>query len=133
MMDIDIINDVPENYHIIADENLLKTILRNLINNAVKFTPRNGMVSINLNKDDKETEISIKDTGIGLSESELKNIFKIDKIYSKPGTNNEKGSGLGLILCKEFVEKHGGKIWVESELEVGSVFKFTIPKIIQMN
>jgi signal transduction histidine kinase len=131
--DIDINNDIPENYHIIADENLLKTILRNLINNAIKFTNRNGMVSISLYKDDKVTEISVKDTGIGISESELQNLFKIDKIYSKPGTNKEKGSGLGLILCKEFVEKHGGKIWVESELEIGSVFKFTIPKIIQMN
>ncbi len=131
--DIDVINDVPRNYHIVADENLLKTIIRNLISNAVKFTSRNGMVSISSDKDDKITEISVKDTGIGLSESELKNIFKIDKIYSKPGTNNEKGSGLGLILCREFVEKHGGKIWVESELEIGSVFKFTIPKIIQMN
>ncbi|MCD4833391.1 MAG: HAMP domain-containing histidine kinase [Bacteroidales bacterium] len=131
--DIDIINDVPKNNHIIADKNLLKTILRNLISNAVKFTLRNGMVSISSNKDDKATEISVKDTGVGLSESELQNLFKIDKIYSKPGTNKEKGSGLGLILCKEFVEKHGGKIWVESELETGSVFKFTIPKIIQMN
>ena len=128
--DIDIINDVPENYHIIADKNLLKTILRNLISNAVKFTSRNGMVSISSNKDDKVTEVSVKDTGIGLSENELQNLFKIDKVYSKPGTNKEKGSGLGLILCKEFVEKHGGKIWVESELETGSVFKFTIPKII---
>ena len=131
--DIDINNNVPENYHIIADENLLKTILRNLVNNAVKFTPRNGMVSISSKKDDTVTEILVQDTGIGMSENELQNLFKIDKIYSKPGTNKEKGSGLGLILCKEFVEKHGGKIWVESELEIGSVFKFTIPKIIQMN
>lgn len=128
--DIDINNDVAENYHIIVDENLLKTILRNLLNNAIKFTPRNGMVTITSKKDDMMTEISIKDTGIGMSEKELQNIFKIDKVYSKPGTNKEKGSGLGLILCKEFVEKHGGEIWAESELGIGSVFKFTIPKII---
>ncbi|MBU8893901.1 MAG: sensor histidine kinase [Bacteroidales bacterium] len=131
--DIDINNDVPENYHIIADENLLKTILRNIINNAVKYTERNGMVSISSKKDDTITEISVKDSGIGVSDAELKDIFKIDKISSKPGTNKEKGSGLGLILCKEFVEKHGGEIRVESELETGSVFSFTIPKIIQMN
>ena len=128
--DIDIVNDVTENFHLIADENLLKTILRNLINNAVKFTHRNGMVSVSCKKDDTFIEISVKDTGIGMSEMELQNIFQIDRVSSKPGTNKEKGSGLGLILCKEFVEKHGGKIWVESNLEVGSIFKFSIPKII---
>lgn len=131
--DIDIINNIPEKTHIIADKNLLKTILRNLINNAVKYTPRNGMISIWSQKVDNCIEISIKDTGIGMSEEEIQNLFLIDKISSKLGTNNEKGSGLGLVLCKEFVEKHGGKIWVESKLEIGSIFKFTIPKIIQMD
>ncbi len=131
--DIDVINDISESFHLIADENLLKTILRNLINNAVKFTHRNGMVSISSRKDDQLVEIAVKDTGIGMSEEEIKNMFKIDKIYSKPGTNKEKGSGLGLILCKEFVEKHGGKIWIESELEIGSTFKFTIPRILHVN
>jgi len=128
--DIDIVNDVTENFHLIADENLLKTILRNLINNAVKFTHRNGMVSVSCKKDDTFIEISVKDTGIGMSEMELQNIFQIDRVSSKPGTNKEKGSGLGLILCKEFIEKHGGKIWVESNLDVGSIFRFSIPKII---
>jgi signal transduction histidine kinase len=131
--DIDIINEIPENYHIIADINLLKTILRNLINNAVKFTDRNGMISVKCKKDENDVVISVQDTGIGMSEKDIQNMFKIDKIKSKPGTNRERGSGLGLILCKEFVEKHGGKIWVESEPEIGSVFSFTIPKIIQMN
>ncbi|NOQ27235.1 MAG: hypothetical protein GQ564_17885 [Bacteroidales bacterium] len=131
--DIDINNDVSENYHIIADKNLLNTIIRNLINNAIKYTPRNGMVTISSKKDNLETLISVKDTGIGMSETELQSLFQIDKIYSKPGTNQEKGSGLGLILCKEFVEKHGGRLWVESELEIGSVFKFSIPKIVEMN
>ena len=133
LKDIDILNDIPKNYNIIADENLLKTILRNLINNAVKFTHRNGMVSIGAIKNDNSYEISVKDTGIGMSEDEINDIFKIDKISSKPGTNKEKGSGLGLLLCKEFVEKHGGKIWVESTIDVGSVFRFTIPKLVQMN
>ena len=131
--DIEVHNDVPKTYNIIADENLLKTILRNLINNAVKYTPRNGYIAISSVKDDVSFEISVKDSGIGMTEIELKNLFKIDQISSKPGTDKEKGSGLGLVLCKEFVEKHGGKIWVESDLETGSVFKFTIPKIIQMN
>jgi signal transduction histidine kinase len=131
--DIDVNNEVPQNYHIIADVNLLKTILRNLINNAVKFTDRNGMISVACNKIENDIIISVKDTGIGMSEKDLQEMFKIDKVKSKPGTNRERGSGLGLILCKEFVEKHGGKIWVESELDVGSTFSFTIPKIIQMN
>jgi signal transduction histidine kinase len=131
--DIDINNEISKNYHIIADKNLLNTIIRNLINNAIKYTPRNGMITISSKKVNMDTLISVKDTGVGMSESDLLNLFKIDKIYSKPGTNMEKGSGLGLILCKEFIEKHGGKIWAESDLEVGSVFKFTIPKIVEMN
>ena len=130
--DIDVLNDVPENFHIIADDNLLKTILRNLINNAVKFTDRNGMISIGCTKLEDYYEIYIKDTGIGMTKEEIINMFKIDMVSSKPGTNKEKGSGLGLILCKEFVEKHGGNIWVESEVDMGSVFKFTIPKVIKI-
>lgn len=124
---------MPENFHIIADENLIKTVLRNLINNAVKFSHRNGMVSVGCNKLTEYFEVYIKDTGIGMSELDIGNMFKIDKVSSKPGTNKEKGSGLGLILCEEFVEKHGDSIWVESEEGHGSVFKFTIPKIIKMN
>lgn len=131
--DIDVINDIPKGLHIVADENLLKTVLRNLINNAVKFTQRNGMVSIGCKKDTDVVEVYVKDTGIGMSKKEKENIFKIDKVSSKPGTEKEKGSGLGLILCKEFVEKHGGTIWVESEPDIGSTFKFTIPKIIHVN
>lgn len=131
--DIDVINDIPELYHIVADENLLKTVLRNLINNAVKFTHRNGMISIGCNKDKDAVEVYVKDTGIGMSKNEKQNIFKIDTVNSKPGTEKEKGSGLGLILCKEFVEKHGGTIWVESEPNRGSTFKFTIPKIINVS
>lgn len=131
--DIDVINDIPKGLHIVADENLLKTVLRNLINNAVKFTERNGMVSIGCKKDTDVVEVYVKDTGIGMSKKEKENIFKIDKVSSKPGTEKEKGSGLGLILCKEFIEKHGGKIWVESEPDIGSTFKFTIPKIIHVN
>jgi len=91
------------------------------------------MVTISSKKDELKTEILVKDTGVGMSEKFLDNLFKIDKISTKPGTDREKGSGLGLILCKEFVEKHGGKIWVESTIGIGSEFKFTIPKIIEMN
>jgi len=131
--DIEVHNDIPKTYNIIADENLLKTILRNLINNAVKYTPRNGFVAISSEKDETSFVVSVKDSGVGMTEKELQNLFKIDQVYSKPGTDKEKGSGLGLVLCKEFVEKHGGEIWVESDLDTGSIFKFTIPKIIKMN
>jgi signal transduction histidine kinase len=131
--DIELINEVSKNYHIIADKNLLKTVIRNLINNAIKFTERNGMIVIKSTKKDNIIEFSIKDTGIGMKEEEIENLFKIDKINSKPGTDRERGSGLGLILCKEFVEIHGGKIWAESTLGSGSEFKFTIPKMISIN
>jgi len=131
--DIELINEVSRNYHIIADKNLLKTVLRNLINNAIKFTERNGMIIISSLKTENAVEFCVKDTGVGMKEEEIKNLFKIDKINSKPGTDREKGSGLGLILCKEFVEIHGGKIWAESTLGGGSEFKFSIPKMVTIN
>jgi signal transduction histidine kinase len=131
--DIEIHNDISKNYHIIADQNLLKTVLRNLVNNAIKFTDRNGMITISSTKDEFCTEILVKDTGVGMSGKYVNDLFKIDRISTMAGTYKEKGSGLGLILCKEFVEKHGGKIWVESKQGIGSEFKFTIPKIIEMN
>ena len=124
--DIEIINKINTTIEIVADENLLKTIFRNLISNAIKYTPRNGLVIVKAENVNNKIEISIKDTGIGISEKEKQEIFRIDKLYSKPGTNNEKGSGLGLILCKEFVERLGGNIWVESQEGYGSEFKFTL-------
>ncbi|OFX24321.1 MAG: hypothetical protein A2041_14155 [Bacteroidetes bacterium GWA2_31_9b] len=126
--DIEIINNVPEDLVFTGDENQIKTILRNLICNAVKFTSRNGLIIVKSEVKESDIHISVKDTGIGISEDLIKNLFRIDKLFSKIGTNNEKGSGLGLILCKEFVEKHGGKIWVESIPEKGSEFIFSIPK-----
>lgn len=131
--DIELMNDVSKNYHIIADKNLLRTVLRNLINNAIKFTERNGMIVISFDKNEQSTILKIKDTGVGMTDEEIRDLFEIDKVKSKPGTDRERGSGLGLILCKEFVEMHGGKIWVESKPGVGSEFMFSIPKLINMN
>ena len=131
--DIEIHNDVVDNFYLIADKNLLKTVLRNLINNAVKFTPRNGFIVISANKSEDAIEITVKDSGIGMTKYEVENLFKIDKVLSKPGTEKESGSGLGLILCKEFIEKHGGKIVVKSKVDMGSEFKVFIPKIILSN
>lgn len=113
---------------IIADEHMVNTVLRNLISNAIKFTPRKGKITISAEQNDQNLVIIIKDTGVGIPTSNLKKMFEIDGGISTPGTEKEKGTGLGLILCKDFIEKHNGKIWVESEVGVGSSFYFTIPK-----
>jgi len=123
---IAIINYTPGDLIVVADEDMLKTILRNLISNALKFTSTNGKVEIIAIPRINEIEISIKDTGIGINQEEISQIFKIGSGFSKQGTQNEKGTGLGLMLCKEFVEKHEGKIRVESEPGKGSTFIFTL-------
>ena len=116
-----------------ADENMLKTVLRNLIENAIKYTPPGGLVTITADHTDAERKgdkitISVKDTGIGIPVEELPKLFAIDLEYQTPGTANEKGTGLGLLLCKELVEKNQGEIFVESQPGKGSRFSFTIPK-----
>ncbi len=112
-----------------ADLNMLKIVLRNLIQNAIKFTDSGGKVDIHALSNQNQIEITISDNGVGMNEETLNKLFNIDTTISTAGTANEKGSGLGLILCKEFVEKHGGKIWVESEVGKGSRFVFTLPLI----
>ena len=131
---IAITSNVEENTLIEADYNMVATIIRNLVTNAIKFTKESGEVKINAypdevtkDKKDKYLVISIEDNGVGISQENIGKLFKIDQNYTSEGTNREKGSGLGLILCTEFVDKHSGKIWVESQLNVGSKFKFTVP------
>jgi PAS domain S-box-containing protein len=123
-----------ENDIVTADIQMVQTILRNLMSNAIKFTPTGGEVTVSVKKTDNCYEISVKDTGVGIGLNDLSKLFKIESKHSTRGTSNEKGTGLGLILCKEFVEKHGGKIWVESEewnlsagKTGGSKFSFTLP------
>jgi PAS domain S-box-containing protein len=123
---IAIINYIPDNLIVMADRNMLNTILRNLISNALKFTSANGKVGIKAISKGNTTEISVEDTGTGIKQEDISKIFEIGSSFSKRGTENEKGTGLGLLLCKEFVEKHGGHIWVESEEGKGSTFFFTI-------
>ncbi|MDP2115001.1 MAG: PAS domain-containing sensor histidine kinase, partial [Bacteroidota bacterium] len=123
---ITIINCIPENLIIQADEDMLKTIFRNLVSNALKFTSANGKVEIEAVSTIHSIEISVTDTGTGIKQEDIGKIFKIGAGFSKRGTGNEKGTGLGLMLCKEFVEKHGGKIWVKSEEGKGSTFTFSI-------
>ncbi|MDM8561570.1 hybrid sensor histidine kinase/response regulator [Candidatus Parabeggiatoa sp. HSG14] len=110
---------------VFADEQMLDTVIRNLLSNAVKFTPINGKVSILSKKRGNEVEISISDTGVGIED--IDKLFRIDVTYTTEGTEKEKGSGLGLILCKEFVEKNRGSIWVESEKGKGSIFHINLP------
>ncbi|MGO4771218.1 sensor histidine kinase [Flavobacterium sp. W22_SRS_FK3] len=112
-----------------ADKNMIDTILRNLLSNAVKFTGKNGEVKVKLVKTDQKVEISITDNGIGIPDDIKEKLFKINRKVIQKGTENEAGSGLGLLLCNEFINIHQGKIWVESKHEKGSVFKFTLPLV----
>lgn len=110
-----------------ADVNMLKTILRNLISNAIKYTHTHGVISISAIQNQNQIEITVLDNGVGMSEEIRNKLFDIDANITTTGTANEVGSGLGLILCKEFVEIHGGQIWVHSELGKGSAFVFSLP------
>jgi len=124
---IQIYNDVPEDLILYGDKEMLSTVFRNLISNAIKFTLKGGKVKIKMVKNSKRVVISVIDTGVGIPEEKIPSLFKIDVQHSTLGTSNEKGTGLGLILCKEFVEKHGGQIKVESEWKNGSEFKVILP------
>ena len=117
-----------EEIFIYADQNMLQTVFRNLIGNAIKYTYRDGSIEVKIDNQVNSTIISVIDNGVGMEEETRKNLFVLNKQNSKYGTENEKGTGLGLILCKEFIEKHGGKIKVESEKDKGSSFIFDIPK-----
>lgn len=125
---INIINEITPLHYIYADYDMLMAIMRNLISNAIKFSHENSFISIRTNETNEFNEISVLDNGIGICEENIKRLFRIDIHHTTSGTSDEQGSGLGLILCKEFVDAHKGKIWVESEPDKGSIFKFTIPK-----
>ncbi|MDF1549187.1 MAG: ATP-binding protein, partial [Bacteroidales bacterium] len=126
---IEIVNDVPEDTEVHADEDTILTIIRNLISNAIKFTPNNGKIICSATKQQinkKMILISITDSGVGISEDKLNDLFTLGKEFSTYGTENEKGTGLGLMLCKELVELNGGKIWAESKQNEGSTFYFSL-------
>jgi PAS domain S-box-containing protein len=114
-----------------ADKNMINLVIRNLISNAIKFTNDGGVVTVQCARDDKNKQVlcvSISDTGIGISPDNIKKLFRIDEYFSTSGTAGESGTGLGLIICKEFVEKNKGTINIVSELEVGTTFTFTLPR-----
>jgi len=123
-------NKIEKNKFVFADSKTISTVLRNLISNAIKFTNKGGFVTLGIEDLGDKMAIFVIDSGIGVSEEDISKIFSIEVHHTTVGTNAEKGSGIGLILCKELVEKNGGKIWVESEVGKGSKFVFTLPKAV---
>ena len=125
--EIQIFNEVAEHTEVFGDKNMLSMVLRNLISNALKFTNNGGEVRVGSEYCEGKMLVSVSDTGIGIAEENLARLFKISENVTTIGTNNEKGTGLGLILCKEFIEQHGGSIWAEREVGKGTTFYFSIP------
>jgi two-component system sensor histidine kinase/response regulator len=114
-----------------ADLNMVDAVIRNLLSNAVKFTKSGGAIAISATQTETMVEVSVTDTGIGIPQEKIPILFRIEHRYKRIGTAREKGTGLGLILCKEFVEKNGGKIWAESEVGKGTTVRFTLPNFIR--
>jgi PAS domain S-box-containing protein len=127
---ITILNQVDNNLQVFADVDMLRSIIQNLITNAIKFTQTDGSIIISATDNNNYIEIFVQDTGVGIEEGKSDELFNFNSIYTTNGTEGERGTGLGLALCKDFVEKNGGKIWVESELGKGSKFSFTLPNAI---
>lgn len=123
-------NDIADSVEVYADTNMVSTVIRNIVSNAIKFTPEGGQICISAELAERIVTVTIEDNGVGIEPEGIQKIFRIDESFSTPGTSNETGTGLGLILCKEFIEKHKGTIWVESTKGVGSRFRFTLPKYV---
>lgn len=124
---ITMVNTIEEQIIIHADLNMIKTVIRNLVSNSIKFTSANGRIEVSASSKDDFILVNVKDNGTGIPKADLGKLFRIETSYSRQGTENEIGNGLGLILCEEFISKHSGKIWVESEVGQGSEFKFLLP------
>lgn len=124
---ITLYTETPEHVMVFADKAMMGTVMRNLISNAIKFTNPGGEIIISVDHKINKLIVTVADNGVGIKPEALEKLFVIEKSYSTVGTQDEKGTGLGLILCKEFIERHGGEIWVESEVGKGSKFHFTIP------
>lgn len=128
---IEIKSTVNENFYVNADEMMLNTVIINLLSNAIKFSNNNEVIEVGAKINDKHIEVSIKDSGKGINETEINKLFSIDSSVNLRGTNKEEVSGLGLILCKEFTERNGGNIFVKSEIDKGSTFSFTVKREIE--
>jgi signal transduction histidine kinase len=120
-------NLVGDNISVFADKNMISSVLQNLISNSIKFTNANGKIEISCVPNGKHITVKVKDNGVGMSQENVAKLFKIEENVSTPGTDNEKGTGLGLILCKELIEKNNGRIWCESKPGDGSEFYFSLP------
>jgi signal transduction histidine kinase len=131
--EIDLRNTIEADLWVRADRNMLETVVRNLTSNALKFTPRGGQVSLaaSLNGQPGFVMVAVTDTGVGMSEAVMANLFRIDSQHSTAGTENEPGTGLGLAICQEMVQRNGGKIRVESEPGKGTVMQFTVPQTVR--
>jgi len=126
---IEMQNHIDSNTFIMADFDQIDLVLRNLLSNAIKFTNNKGKVDVSAVENENEIIVSIKDNGIGMDSEIAKNLFDNQERKSSIGTIGEKGTGLGLLICKEFINKHGGRIWAESEPKKGSTFYFSLPKV----
>ena len=126
--DIDLVSEISLNTKVYADLNMINSVVQNLISNAIKFTPNGGKIKVSSKVSNHAIEIIVKDDGLGIDPENIEKLFKIDVHHTTAGTDNEKGTGLGLVLCKELINMNGGDISVESEIGKGSSFKFTIPK-----
>lgn len=124
---VNLIADIPEQTYVLADVDMIKTVMRNLLTNAIKFNNEGGEVKVTCTKNNGYFQVSVIDSGIGLNKEDRNKLFRIDVKNKTIGTSKEKGTGLGLILSKEYIEKNGGKIWVESTPGKGSIFTFTLP------
>jgi len=125
---IKLVNDIQANVFVYADQNMLRSIMQNLISNGIKFTKPGGLIKISSKEKDDIIEVEIADSGIGIEMKDIAKLFRIDSQFSSLGTSNEEGTGLGLILTKELVEKNKGQIWVKSTVKKGTSFFFTLPK-----
>lgn len=130
---IEIQINLTEKLKLTADSEMIKTVIRNLISNAIKFTPEYGKILVSSSKINNNVRIEVSDSGVGMNEKTVNSLFKIDKTQSTEGTNGERGTGFGLLLCKEFVDKHKGEISVESTVGKGSKFIITLPEIQNFN
>lgn len=119
-------NNIRHNIIVKADKNMLSAILRNLISNAIKFSEKEGIIELNANSNSNKIKVYVKDSGIGIPKVMIPKLFSVGEKTSRPGTENEKSTGLGLILCKEYIDKHNGSIWVESEEGKGTAFHFEL-------
>lgn len=129
---IKIVDETDSGHFAFADYQMTSMVLRNIISNAIKFTNLNGKIVLQSSADEKFLKVCVTDNGVGIPQDIINKLFKVDEYISTLGTNKEKGTGLGLILCKEFVEKNGGQIFVESEQGAGTTFSFTLPLYAQV-